>query len=195
MTHILDPTTILRAIKDTATDTITDSHTLELARHEPGNIVWKQHTPFKTIDQQESLKLTTIIPDLLNTLNATDKEANILEPAKEINITIHDATHPHHAREQGLPLTSEDTKLNEKSETHRNHHTPPHRDPATPQKRTKPNKLTTAPPSDHPPAPTTHNHKPHSTTMMKDPPTPLKPQHTQRDHKDTNHNRRTKPHY
>ena len=117
MSYILDSSAIFRAIKDKVIDRTANSYTLELARYELGNIVWKQHNLFKTIDQKDSLKLIRIIADVLNTLeilNAKSKEDKILELAEELNTTFYDTSYLYHALELGLPLISEDMKLIEK---------------------------------------------------------------------------------
>ncbi len=117
MNYILDSSAIFRAIKDKVIDRTADSYTLELARYELGNIVWKQHNLFKTIDQKDSIKLIKIIADVLNIfeiLCVKSKEDKILELAEELNTTFYDASYLYYAQELGLPLLSEDMKLIEK---------------------------------------------------------------------------------
>ncbi len=118
MSYILDSSAIFRSMKDKATDAIAEGCTLELARYELGNIVWKQHTLFKAIDREESLKLIRVIADILNTLkilHAKGVEDKILELAEEHSTTFYDASYLFHARELELPLISEDKKLIEKA--------------------------------------------------------------------------------
>jgi len=117
MNYILDSSAIFRAIKDKVIDRTADSYTLELARYELGNIVWKQHNLFKTIDQKDSIKLIRIIADVLNIfeiLSVKSKEDKILELAEELNTTFYDASYLYYAQKLGLPLLSEDMKLIEK---------------------------------------------------------------------------------
>lgn len=118
MTRLLDSSAIFRAIKENAIDRTADSHTLELARYELGNIVWKQHNLHKTINGEESLRLIRIIADVLDTLqihHAKGKEDKILELAEETDATFYDASYLYHARELGLPLISEDRSIIEKA--------------------------------------------------------------------------------
>lgn len=118
MTRLLDASAIFRAIKENAIDRTAESHTLELARYELGNIVWKQHNLHKTINREESLSLIRVIADVLDTLqihHVKGKEASILELAEETDTTFYDASYIHHARELGLPLVSEDKGIIEKA--------------------------------------------------------------------------------
>lgn len=118
MTHLLDASAIFKAIKENAIERTADSHTLELARYELGNIVWKQHNLHKTINREESLSLIRIIADVLDTLqvhHAKGREDKILELAEELDATFYDASYLHHARELGLSFVSEDKGMIEKA--------------------------------------------------------------------------------
>jgi len=118
MTRILDSSAILKAIKLNAIDRTAGSHTIELARYELGNIVWKQHNLHKTINREESIKLIEIITDVLDSLQIHDtkgKETETLKLAEDTNTTFYDASYLNHARELSLPLTSEDKRLIEKA--------------------------------------------------------------------------------
>ena len=118
MTHLLDESAIFKAIKENAIERTADSHTLELARYELGNIVWKQHNLHKTINREESLSLIRIIADVLDTLqihHAKGREDKKLELAEEQDTTFYDASYLHHARELGLSLVSEDRGMIEKA--------------------------------------------------------------------------------
>ena len=118
MSCILDSSAIFRSMKDRATDAIVEGCTPELVRYELGNIVWKQHTLFKAIDREESLRLIRVIADILNTLEILHSEGvedRILELAEEHSVTFYDASYLFHALERGLPLVSEDAELIEKA--------------------------------------------------------------------------------
>ncbi len=118
MTHLLDASAIFKAIKENAIDRTADSHTLEVARYELGNIVWKQHNLHKTINREESLSLIRIIADVLDTLqihHVKGREDKILELAEEQDTTFYDASYIHYARELGLSLVSEDKGMIEKA--------------------------------------------------------------------------------
>jgi predicted nucleic acid-binding protein len=118
VSRILDSSAIFRSMKDRATDAIAGGCTLELARYELGNIVWKQHTLFKTIDGEESLRLIRVVADILNTLeilHVKGVEDRVLELAEEHSVTFYDASYLFHTRELGLPLVSEDKELIEKA--------------------------------------------------------------------------------
>jgi len=118
MTYLLDASAIFKAIKENAIERTADSHTLELARYELGNIVWKQHNLHKTINREESLSLIRIIADVLDTLqvhHAKGREDKILELAEEQDTTFYDASYLHQARELGLSLVSEDKGMIERA--------------------------------------------------------------------------------
>ncbi|MCP8316707.1 MAG: hypothetical protein H3Z51_07600 [archaeon] len=50
MSYILDSSAIFRAIKENVVETLVGNYTLELARYELGNVLWKEYLLHKKIN-------------------------------------------------------------------------------------------------------------------------------------------------
>lgn len=120
MRYLTEASTIFRAIKESSIEKIAGNDTLDLAKYELGNIVWKQHTLLKTINADESEKLMDIITQLLDTMemmNIKGTEKEILELARNLEITFYDAAYAYTARKHDIPLVTEDKALTKKIRT------------------------------------------------------------------------------
>lgn len=54
MKYLFDSSAIFRAIKENKIELLNGSYTLELARYELGNIIWKDHVLQSTLSKQEA---------------------------------------------------------------------------------------------------------------------------------------------
>jgi hypothetical protein len=54
MRYLFDSSAIFRAIKENKVDLLTGNYTLELARYELGNIVWKDYFLQEKISKEET---------------------------------------------------------------------------------------------------------------------------------------------
>ena len=57
MRLIFDSSSIFRAIQTNRIRVLMERHTLDLARYELGNILWKEHALYKRLTTEENLKI------------------------------------------------------------------------------------------------------------------------------------------
>lgn len=116
MKYLFDSSAIFKAIKENKINFLIGNYTLELARYELGNILWKNFLQAK-IPDKEIKTLAKIIKQTLNLMEITQitcNEEEILETARQLKITFYDASYTHHAKAKKLPLITEDLHLIEK---------------------------------------------------------------------------------
>ena len=118
MNHILDSSSIFKAIKDNSVETLLGNHTLELARYELGNAIWKESTLHKNITNDESKRLIRLMKQVLGLMEIlkTDcQEEQILDMAAKLKLTFYDASYVFHAEERNMTLVTEDETLRKKA--------------------------------------------------------------------------------
>mgnify|MGYP001054805931 CR=1 FL=1 len=121
MKYLFDSSAIFKAIKENRIDLLIGNHTLELARYELGNILWKNFALKAKIPEKEVKTLAKIIKQTLNlmeTIQITCNEEEILETATQLKITFYDASYAYHAKAKELPLITEDSYLLKKITTY-----------------------------------------------------------------------------
>jgi len=114
MKYLFDSSAIFKAIKENKIDFLIGNHTLELARYELGNILWKNYFLQAKATDQEIKKLAKIIKQTLNLMEITQincTEEEILETATKLKITFYDASYTYHAKAKELALITEDLQL------------------------------------------------------------------------------------
>jgi predicted nucleic acid-binding protein len=116
--YLFDSSAIFRAIKENKVEVLTGNCTLELARYELGNIVWKDYVLQAKISGQEMKMLAKTIRrtlSIMDVLAAVGSEEEILETAVQLNVTFYDASYVYFARTKNLQLISEDKHLTKKA--------------------------------------------------------------------------------
>jgi len=114
MKYLFDSSAIFRAIRENRIELLTGNCTLELARYELGNIIWKDYALQAQISDQE---VKMIIKTIKNALNLMDVygiagiEEDILETALQLKITFYDASYVYFAKAKELRLLTEDSRL------------------------------------------------------------------------------------
>ena len=114
MKYIFDSSAIFKAIKENKIEILVGSFTLELARYEMGNIIWKNYTLQAKATDQELKILAKIIKQTLNIMEITQincNEEEILETATKLKITFYDASYTYYAKMKELTLITEDSQL------------------------------------------------------------------------------------
>ena len=114
MRYIFDSSAIFRAIKENSMEVLVGNYTLELARFELGNIIWKESALHRRISREEAVKVMSVVKevlDLMNILSVGCCERKILAIAEELGLTFYDASYVYSAREREVPLITEDEKL------------------------------------------------------------------------------------
>lgn len=114
MKCIFDSSAIFKAIKENKIEILVGNCTLELARYEMGNIIWKNYTLQAKATDQELKILAKIIKQTLNIMEITQincNEEEILETATKLKITFYDASYTYYAKMKELTLITEDSQL------------------------------------------------------------------------------------
>ena len=111
MKYLFDSSAIFKAIKENKIELLNGSHTIELAKYEPGNTIWKDHVPQAKVSMQEARMIAKAINHTLNTMNliqTAKAEEETLDTAMKPRITVYDASYAHVAKAEGLKLITED---------------------------------------------------------------------------------------
>ena len=114
MKYLFDSSAIFRAIKENKIEILNANYTLELARYELGNIVWKDYVLQAKISEQESKMLARTIKHtlaIMDVLGIASNEEEILDAAIQLKITFYDASYAYFARAKELRLVTEDSRL------------------------------------------------------------------------------------
>ncbi len=121
--YLLDSSAIailLRRLGRRALNYLKDVHTLELARYELGNIVWKEHTIAASMSVNEAASKAGHIAKLLKTMKirGIQSDEDFMETmrlALKLKLTFYDASYLYIAKKEGLTLVTEDKELRVKS--------------------------------------------------------------------------------
>ncbi|MDI6691640.1 MAG: type II toxin-antitoxin system VapC family toxin, partial [Candidatus Bathyarchaeota archaeon] len=114
MKYIFDSSAIFKAIKENKIEILVGNCTLELARYEMGNILWKNYTLQAKVTDQELKSLAKLIKQTLNIMEIIQincNEEEILDAATKLKITFYDASYVHYAKTKELTLITEDAEL------------------------------------------------------------------------------------
>jgi predicted nucleic acid-binding protein len=118
MKYLFDSSAVFRAIKENKIELLTGNGTLELARYELGNIVWKNYILQEKVSEQEAKLMTKAIKHtltLMDVMSIAGSEEEILETARQLKITFYDASYAYFAKMKELRLVTEDARLIKKT--------------------------------------------------------------------------------
>lgn len=118
MKYLFDSSAIFRAIKENKIDLLTGNYTLELARYELGNIVWKDYFLQAKISKDEAKMILKAIKHTLTLMEVIPIESNEeenIESAIQLKTTFYDASYIYLARLKELQLITEDLRLIKKA--------------------------------------------------------------------------------
>jgi len=118
MSYVFDSSSVFRAIRENLVETVAGSCTLELARYELGNILWKEHAVQRRITGEELKRLIRLVKDVLSLMEVRTvgcHEEEILSVAEELRLTFYDASYVYYAMKNRLPLVTEDSTLIDKA--------------------------------------------------------------------------------
>ena len=120
MKALFDTSSIFRAIKENQVECLIGNSTLELARYELGNVLWKNYFLHKKATDHETRSLTKIVKDALSLMVIEQigcTEEKILEIAARLRISFYDASYVYHAKAKKYALVTEDQQLAGKVES------------------------------------------------------------------------------
>lgn len=114
MKYLFDSSAIFRAIKENKIEVLNGNYTLEFARYELGNIIWKGYSLHAKVSEQESKMMVKAFKhtlSIMDVLQIVSNEEEILETAIQLRITFYDASYAYFAKAKELQLVSEDSRL------------------------------------------------------------------------------------
>jgi len=114
MSYVFDSSSIFEALSRGVVRALSGQYTVELARFELNNILWKRRTLLRDVGDEEVTRLAKVLKrvlDLMNVVSIRCCEEAVLDVAGRLNLTFYDASYVYVAREKGLPLVTEDHGL------------------------------------------------------------------------------------
>ena len=126
MKYLLDASSLMLLIKKSdvklTVECLRDSLILDLTFYEVGNAVWKESALLKFLTPEEAKRLGTMAQTVLATIDQVTNEGEdfqkILEIAQDEKLSFYDSSYVFFAKQRGLPLVTEDKKLEMKAKKH-----------------------------------------------------------------------------
>jgi len=126
MKHLLDASSLMLLIKKAdvklTVECLQDSLILDLTFYEVGNAVWKESDLLKFLTPEEAKRLGTMAQTVLAKIDQVTNEGEdfqkILEIAQDEKLSFYDSSYVFFAKQRGLPLVTEDKKLEMKAKKH-----------------------------------------------------------------------------
>lgn len=116
--YLFDASSIVNLIKHGITRIFKEGITLDLARYETLNAVWKEYKLLRRMEWETALELIKILSQIFETIGTESirgSEEKVLELAMKENLTIYDAVYLFTAINRNLILVTDDKKLGEKA--------------------------------------------------------------------------------
>jgi predicted nucleic acid-binding protein len=126
MKYLLDASSLMLLIKKAdvklIVECLQESLILDLTFYEVGNAVWKESTLLKFLTLEEAKRLGTMAQTVLSKIDHVTHEGEdfqkILEIAQDEKLSFYDSSYVFFAKQRGLPLVTEDKKLEMKAKKH-----------------------------------------------------------------------------
>jgi predicted nucleic acid-binding protein len=126
MKYLLDASSLMLLIKKAdvklIVECLQDSLILDLTFYEVGNAVWKESALLKFLTPEEAKRLGTMAQTVLAKIDHVTHEGEdfqkILEIAQDEKLSFYDSSYVFFAKQRGLPLVTEDKKLEMKAKKH-----------------------------------------------------------------------------
>jgi predicted nucleic acid-binding protein len=118
VSYLFDASSIFEAIARNRVEVL-EGYTLDLARYELLNVVWKKLS--KDGVEEEYPRLVKIIKRVLGLLRVITidcSELDILKIARHLGITVYDASYVFYARKLDVALVTEDQRLRRAADGH-----------------------------------------------------------------------------
>jgi predicted nucleic acid-binding protein len=111
---LVDASTIFEALRSLNLKPLENAYTLDLARYEVGNVIYKQGGILNTLNWEESRELMLQANKLISILTVVDvsgSEVEVLELAKQVRATFTDASYLYTEKRMNLTLLTEDMRM------------------------------------------------------------------------------------
>ncbi len=121
--YLLDASAIaitLKKLKERSVEVLEDKATLDLARYELSNVIWKECTLEGLISSEEAAVKAENIAKILEITKEERVESSkdfrgAMELATKLKLTFYDASYLYVAKKEGFTLITEDKELLEKA--------------------------------------------------------------------------------
>ncbi len=114
MSYLFDSSSIFDALLREQVKVLKGQFTVDLARYELGNILWKEQALRRTMDAVRMPRLLSIAKrtlSIMNLLPVACREEEIVKLAVRFNVTFYDASYLFLAKDHSLILITEDRNL------------------------------------------------------------------------------------
>jgi predicted nucleic acid-binding protein len=126
MKYLLDASALMLLIKKADVEStvacLKDSLILDLTFYEVGNAVWKESTLSKFLTPEETKRIGSLYQTILAKIDQAKNESEdfqkILEIAQDEKLSFYDSSYLFFAKQRGLPIVTEDKKLEMKAKKH-----------------------------------------------------------------------------
>lgn len=119
--YLFDASSIFEAISRNRIELLVKNYTIELAKYELINILWKRLFLERDVSKEECDHIIEIIKNtlkLMHLLNINCNEKETFDLASKLEITIYYASYVYYAKKLNLKLVTEDQKLKRKIENY-----------------------------------------------------------------------------
>jgi len=119
--YIFDASAVVNLAKRGRFAAFLEGETLDLARYEALNAVWKETALLRRLDYSEALELADVLNTLFRALKVNSiagGERGVLELAANEGLTIYDASYLYLAVKRNLTLVTDDKGLRNKASRH-----------------------------------------------------------------------------
>lgn len=121
--YILDPSAIaitLKRLKERSIEALKGKTTLDLARYELGNVIWRECALKNIINVEEALNEAENVAKVLKFtmvkgIRSSEEFKGVMKLAVKLKLTFYDAAYLYAAKANGFTLVTEDKELNEKA--------------------------------------------------------------------------------
>ncbi|MDV3243555.1 MAG: type II toxin-antitoxin system VapC family toxin [Nitrososphaerales archaeon] len=118
MDYVFDTSAIFWAMEENLIERLDGNYTLDLARYELGNALWKQRILLKKLGDGELERMVRLMSDvltLMRVLTVEGSEGAVMKVATELGVSFYDAAFVYQAKAVGASLVTEDERLAGKS--------------------------------------------------------------------------------
>ena len=114
MKYVFDSSAIFRSLMENKIEALVGNATLDLARYELGNILWKNYALKAKTTDKELKSLMELVKQTLNILDIiqiSGGEEKVLDVAVKLKMTFYDASYAYIAKKSEAMLVTEDAEL------------------------------------------------------------------------------------
>lgn len=118
MKGLIDASSIFDSISAQKIDILTEYSTIDIARYEIGNILWKHTYLLRTYAREQSMQMLKLLTNAFNRMHfygIVGSEEEILEHSISWSISFYDAAYLYFAQREQAPVITEDNQMMKKA--------------------------------------------------------------------------------